>query len=158
MSHPLACSFCMRSTPISLVLLSFPHNRSLSFYSPLLNWSILHLNQDISTTGKERGKNKYKRASWVDGDTGTLLFSSFGQNICAKKNKRWKYLKVLDDISSFLVWASVPQRDQYTFQSSEERYHNKSSHQEQGKYANPITIYIDNCWGVRKAAGLLIEA
>lgn len=56
MSHPLACSFCMRSTPIPLVLLSFPHNRSLSFYSPLLNWSILHLNQDISTTGKEREK------------------------------------------------------------------------------------------------------
>lgn len=56
----------MRSTPITLVLLSFPHNRSLSLYSPLLNWSILHLNHDISTLLVEKGgENKYKWAPYV---------------------------------------------------------------------------------------------
>lgn len=59
----VALSFCMRSTPITLVLLSFPHNHSLSLYSPLLNWSILHLNQDISTLQLEKeGENKQKQA------------------------------------------------------------------------------------------------
>lgn len=65
-SHLLALSFCVRSTPITLDLLSFPHKRSLSLYSPLLNWSILHLNHDISTLVLEKeGENKYKWAFQV---------------------------------------------------------------------------------------------
>lgn len=138
----------MRSTPIPLVLLSFPHNRSLSFYSPLLNWSILHLNQDISTTGKERGKNEYKRASCVDRDTDASPFSSFAQNKWGEKKQ-----KVEIFASAGRLWCSsgVSQRASawsiHISIQSEERYHNKSSHQKQGKHANPVTIYSDNCWG-----------
>lgn len=76
MSHPLALSFCMRSTPITLVLLSLPHNRSLSLYSPLLNWSILHLNHDIRTLLLEKeGENKYKWASYVKWHSNWCLLS-----------------------------------------------------------------------------------
>lgn len=95
-----ARSFCMRSTPITRVLLSFPHNRSLSLYSPLLNWSILHLNQDISTTGRERGKNEYERASRVDGTADASRFSTFGQNIRGKRQKREIFAVVL-------VWVEL---------------------------------------------------
>lgn len=119
MSHPLALSFCMRSTPITLVLLSFPHNRSLSLYSPLLNWSILHLNHDISTPLLEKeGENKNKWASYVKWYRTQMLCLRIVRFLPNNvKNKDRNICKCAGGCTAVLIWAPQPYTDQYTFKS-----------------------------------------
>lgn len=147
MSHPLALSFCVRSTPITLVLLSFSHNRSLSLYSPLLNWSILHLNHDISTLLQEKeGENKYKRASYFKRHSkGCFMSEDF--KICWKYNaKNWVHARVWVVL---LFWFEVQSLTLINTHLNWgwENHHNISSHQNKANILSQLSSQMTSVRG-----------
>lgn len=112
-----------------MVLLSFPHNRSLSLYSLLLNWSILHLNQDISTLPlkEEEGEDKNKRAASlrptlnpVESQFYTVFLKK--KNLLLKKQRektppKLKHVCKCAGAAALFWFEPLSVSDQYTFKS-----------------------------------------
>lgn len=142
----------MRSTPITLVWLSFPHNRSLSLYSPLLNWSILHLNQDISTLLLERRENKYGWVSYSVTLKPTSGILTFLQNIM------WKQRRKISECAGagLLLWCELLRVINTHLNPDWRELSHQVISSEKGKHAFPVIISNDN--SQRDASRMLMKA
>lgn len=114
-AHPLALPFqwVMQADNPALSFFLSPYNRSLSLHSPHLNWSILHLNHDISTLQLEKTQSRNTNAvSWLNKRYGDVCFGVFLTSdreeafilLTSCQDRGWNICK--RSVALGLIWAA----------------------------------------------------